>query len=277
MQCHDMKDILVEKEYQGSGRIRLAEFYRSQRVEYDFSESVDYLRQLGALDETDPQSVSVLIPNYINSMSNCIAPSGFYAVCCRDECEGILAHLEDKIAAPEAAPGFLAELVANLESDTVEAPRNLSTSLLQRLQEIAEYHGGRVPIHGRLFSQWMHHAYPRECSFPHVSGATAPVDLVEFIKIGNDPSVSEDYLMKLREEVSGRGDELNLTVADIEATLPWTAVEELVVQRSASSLVMALLLKSAMVVTVLAFAVSTAARKLGAFALPSTKEDRHFV
>lgn len=79
---------------------------------------------LGALDESDPLQPSVVIPNYVNSLSNCIASSSFYSVCCRDECEGLLAHLEQRIAAPEATPGYIAEIVAHLPSDTVEAPRN---------------------------------------------------------------------------------------------------------------------------------------------------------
>ena len=40
--------------------------------------------------------------------------------------------------------------------------------MLSRLSEMAEFHGdGKVPLHSRLFLQWMHHAYPQECPFPH--------------------------------------------------------------------------------------------------------------
>merc|ERR1719203_373755 len=52
--------------------------------------------------------------------------------------------------------------------------RTLPQWLLRRLDEVAAHHGGRVPLHGRLFAQWMHYAYPRECRYPHVSGATDP-------------------------------------------------------------------------------------------------------
>jgi len=84
----------------------------------------------------------------------------------------VLNQLEQKIASPSADPARIAALVATLPSDTVDAPRNLSEPLLQRLHEIAEAHGGSVPLHGRLFAQWMHHAFPRECPYPHVSGTT---------------------------------------------------------------------------------------------------------
>merc|ERR1740130_1685644 len=56
---------------------------------------------------------------------------------------------------------------------TVHAPRNLSQTLMQRLDEIASQHGGKVPLHGRLFAQWMHQAFPRECPYPHKIGTVS--------------------------------------------------------------------------------------------------------
>ena len=35
-----------------------------------------------------------------------------------------------------------------------------------------EEHGGKVPIHGRLFAQWLHYVFPRDCAFPYKSGQT---------------------------------------------------------------------------------------------------------
>ena len=40
----------------------------------------------------------------------------------------------------------------------------------------------RIPLHARLFAQWLHHAYPRECSFPHASGISNPLSQDEFIE-----------------------------------------------------------------------------------------------
>jgi len=31
-----------------------------------------------------------------------------------------------------------------------------------------------VHLHGRLFMQWLHHLFPRQCSYPHVAGSTSP-------------------------------------------------------------------------------------------------------
>merc|ERR1719237_375644 len=100
----------MKMEEAGSGRVRLNAFYTSAlEGSWQFSEHIDYLRQLGALDESDPQRPSVIIPNYINSPSNCVASSKFYSVCCIDECEALLGHLETHIAAPEASSAFIAE------------------------------------------------------------------------------------------------------------------------------------------------------------------------
>merc|ERR1719499_2431028 len=82
-----------------------------------------------------------------------------------------MSSLEHKIGEPEAEPGHIADLISVLSTDTVQAPRNLSAQLLRRLDEVASANRGKVPLHGRLFAQWMHHAFPRECPYPHESAA----------------------------------------------------------------------------------------------------------
>jgi len=172
-ECRDMKEKLVKMEYRGTGRVRLSDFYRpALDGAWTFQESSGYLRSLGALDESDPANPSVMMVNYINSPSNCIASSGFYSVCCKNECEGLLGHLEENIGAPDAKPATIAGLVTNLPSQSVTAPQKISANLLQRLDDIAATHMGTVPLQSRLFAQWMHHVYPRECPYPHVSGTT---------------------------------------------------------------------------------------------------------
>merc|ERR1719346_185165 len=138
-----------------------------------------------------------------------------------------MGHLERSISAPIASPGRIAELVSGLQSDSVDAPRNLSALLMSRLWEIADHHGGSVPLHGRLFAQWMHHAYPLECPFPHAGGTTQPLTPDEWM------------------DESGR-DDVEASKAELEAhftsymppqhkpdELPWMAVEELVAHHSA--------------------------------------------
>merc|ERR1719254_223518 len=105
-----------------------------------------------------------------------------------------MSSLERSIGAPTATPGQIADVVAGLPSDTVEAPRLIKAAQLERLEEIATQHGGSVPLHGRLFGQWMHHMYPRECPFPHVSNTTNPISPDEWKKNGGDDVATEDEL-----------------------------------------------------------------------------------
>merc|ERR1719461_2362317 len=57
----------------------------------------------------------------------------------------------------------------NMSSDTINAPRQLPKALQDRLHEIASRNDGEVPLHGRLFAQWMHHAFPNECAHPEIT------------------------------------------------------------------------------------------------------------
>merc|ERR1712194_814972 len=158
---------------------------------------------------------------YIISKTNCLAASGFYAICCSNECESLMRRVEHNIAAPSGSPARIAEVISSLSSDTVDAPRNLSSSLLGRLDEIAKHHGGEVPLYGRLFSQFMHHAFPRECPFPHVSGTTSPMTTEEWLAQGvSDVATPEEVDKYFTAE-----HELN-TIAE---ELPWIEFEEMVV------------------------------------------------
>merc|ERR1719261_271302 len=49
-----------------------------------------------------------------------------------------------------------------------DEPKNLTTQMLRQLDMVAEEHGGEVPLHGRLFSQWLHYAFPYECTYPRL-------------------------------------------------------------------------------------------------------------
>merc|ERR1719491_79104 len=112
-----------------------------------------------------------------------------------------MGKIEMDIASPHADPIKIVTFVSTLHSDTVDAPRNLSSTLRARLGEIARNHAGQVPLHGRLFAQWLHHAYPRECPFPHISGSVKPMYPEEWADAqnGGSPEVSqevmEDYVL----------------------------------------------------------------------------------
>lgn len=228
LECASMKERLVDMEDAGTGRVPLNKFYSGVADPlWPFYESQKYLRSLGALDETNPRTPSVIIPNYLASSTYCTDPSNFYSVCCIDECESLLAHVERAVKQPVALPSELAEVVSKLESDTVSAPRNLSSLQHKRLDQIATLHGGRVPLHGRLFAQWMHHAYPRECKFPHVSGTTQPLSQHEFTQtVAEFEASDEEMYSHVRREdyavAAARTDD------DKIEELPWSLTEELV-------------------------------------------------
>jgi len=177
------------------GRVPLPDFYRSslEGTTFEFQESPAYLRELGVLDDDE----QVIVPNYVGSHTNCIASSSLYSVCCIDECEQMMGQLEHEIVASEATPAQIIGLVSGISSSTVEAPRNLPTTLVNRLDDAAAQHGGTVQLHGRLFAQWMHHAFPRECPFPHVSGSITPVTPDEWLDSkGNDGYATREEMLK---------------------------------------------------------------------------------
>jgi len=165
----------MKLEDQKDGCVPVANFYSGMmHGQWQFSENPEYLKELGALDDSDKENMRVMIPNYLDGASNCVASSTYYSVCCINECDEILGRVEKHIQAPDATSEELARLVSALPSSTMGAHRVLPASLVQRLDKIATSHGGRVPIHSRLFMQWMHNAFPHECPYPHVSGRTSP-------------------------------------------------------------------------------------------------------
>jgi hypothetical protein len=227
-ECQQIKTSLMKMEESDTGRVALSDFYKpAVNGHWQFQENVGYLRQLGALDESDPARPRVIIPNYVISPSNCIASSSFYSVCCMDECEDLLGHLERQIAAPEATPARISNLVGELSSSSVAAPRKLSASLLDRLEDIATGHGGSIPLHGRLFAQWMHHAFPRECPYPHVSGTTNPQNPDEWEAMGQETTATDEEMQFHVDNALNSTRQEQLEVAP----LPWSPEEELLVCR----------------------------------------------
>jgi hypothetical protein len=227
-ECSAMKTKLIGMGDGGIGRVPLADFYKTSidGDTFEFQESEEYLRELGALDDTDPSHPSVIIPNYIQSATNCIASESLYSVCCLNECEQLMSHLEREIDAPEAEPSRIAAIVESLPSSTVETPRTLSPTLLGRLNEAAAGHGGKVQLHGRLFGQWMHNAFPRECPFPHVAGATNPQTPDEWMSTqGQESFASKAEMQRYAEKEKPQQRELD----------HWTTEEELLVPFSARS------------------------------------------
>eukprot|EP00929_Paragymnodinium_shiwhaense_P081811 TRINITY_DN428_c0_g6_i1.p1 TRINITY_DN428_c0_g6~~TRINITY_DN428_c0_g6_i1.p1 ORF type:complete len:602 (-),score=160.71 TRINITY_DN428_c0_g6_i1:148-1953(-) len=166
-QCKETSSLLVDLEDRRSGRVRLVDFYNKaiKDHQYQFTETVEYLRHNGMLDESDATMPRVIIANYISGQANCVARTMFHAVCCPDECETHLSRFEQQLGRPEATPEEI------LAAEAAEGAA-VSDLLQKRLHTIAAHHGGTVPLHGRLFAQWLHFVRPTSCAYPHPPGAT---------------------------------------------------------------------------------------------------------
>jgi len=229
-ECQDMKGALLKLEDHGTGRVRVSDFYAENIYggKWQFRESIPYLRELGALDESNPNNVRVVIPNYVTGASNCIASSKFSAVCCLNECESIRERIEGTLQSPEAEPEAVAALIAGIPSASIPANRTLSAVMLHRLNGIAMRHGGKVPLYGRLFAQWLHHAYPRECPFPHLSGTIAPKTQRDFVG-DNKESLAMMVAHAQRSARTSTRMESQVVASSPLENVAWTYEEELVV------------------------------------------------
>jgi len=231
--CGDLQSQILQIESTKAGRVRLADFYKSGLTGvFRFNEKIEYLRALGTMDESNTSEPYVILANYVASRPNCLRTSEFYVVCCGNECEGLLATVEKKLKKPMANPEEILELVASFSTKTVKGPRTLSDTLVQRLNRIADANHGQVPLHGRLFAQWMHHAFPRECPYPQPSGGVAPMTADKWMQATGHKSAS-----KTNEEVQVfvESDSCMLPVGEkarehhdlAENELPWDETEEL--------------------------------------------------
>lgn len=225
-ECTEMKTQLVAMDPHRTGRVPLSKFYGTGLEEdWRFGESEAYLRELGALDETGWRGKQVIIPNYIQAASNCIVTSAHYMVCCGNDCDSIIAEIESSIGAPTASVEELISLVSNMTSMTSladEVSVTLDSTLRSQLASIAEAHNGRVPIHGRLFMQWIHYVFPRECPFPHKSGTVASVSPLEF---GNYVASKEE--MKAYSVDNSSDIPASMAKEDLQWMSQWSEEEEL--------------------------------------------------
>jgi len=228
-ECRSIKTSLTAIDKKGNGRVTLPDFYgANSEGEWRFGESEEYLRELGALDESARFSPKqVIIPNYVQGANNCIVTSDSYFVCCKSECEDILNEIEDTVGEPVASPEDILEPLKDITDLDDKAPK-LTNELKSQLQRIADTHGGKVPLHGRLFAQWLHYVFPYECPFPHKVGTAnfkAPKDYgADFIAHEN--------------EVAGHASQRNNTAWQTQAVeeertfAQWSEDEELVADYS---------------------------------------------
>ena len=174
-----MRDALEGMDSRGAGRVPLSRFYGSHNY---FGETEGYLDHLGVLDYEESREPQVIIPNYIQAASNCIVATQEYHVCCPNPCEDLLREIEVGLGVAEATEAHILAVVGNVMDATTLGgkPPEVEGLLRSRLAQVVAAHGGKVKIHVRLFSQWMHYVFPRECPFPHKSGSVSATSLLEF-------------------------------------------------------------------------------------------------
>jgi len=191
------------------------------------------LRQLGVLDETSWRGKQVIIPNYMQGASNCVVSTPHYLVCCRSDCEGLLGELEESVGAPTASPERLLEVVGGLMAQSSlddDTPTLLTSSLRNQLALIAATNQGEVPLHGRLFGQWLHYVFPRECAFPHKAGVAASISPHEF---GDFAATNGEMLLHALDKRNATIGPVNKEEA--EWMTQWSPEEELVAEHAATS------------------------------------------
>jgi len=194
-ECHEIKDRLASMDVHGTGRVKLSKFYgKSQDGAWQFTEASEYLRQLGALDESSTlQGPQVIIPNYVMGMANCITSAPYYSICCLNECDRVFQHLEVAIPASTASTAEIIHVLESMhDTESIETGK-VSATLRSRLEEVAAVHDGKVPLHGRLFAQWLHFAFPRDCPYPHLAGTVNPQTPMKFEEaLGVDATTASD-------------------------------------------------------------------------------------
>lgn len=158
--CHDMEKTFESLEHGHHGRVKLDELRSADGGDL-FRESLEYLRQLGALDEMDNE-FRVLMPNYMLGPSNCDGTTSFYDLCCPNACEVHKGHLEKAVMADT-------DHVKTITTVVGERSGVVSPEMLRRLEQLAKENNGEVLIHGRAFAEWLHHIFPRECPKPRAA------------------------------------------------------------------------------------------------------------
>eukprot|EP00448_Togula_jolla_P033806 CAMPEP_0170645174 /NCGR_PEP_ID=MMETSP0224-20130122/42920_1 /TAXON_ID=285029 /ORGANISM="Togula jolla, Strain CCCM 725" /LENGTH=572 /DNA_ID=CAMNT_0010976335 /DNA_START=110 /DNA_END=1829 /DNA_ORIENTATION=+ len=226
-ECAMVKEKLLGLDSTSTGRVRLSKFHGSALSgEWRFSESKEYLQKLGALDDSSSwHGPQVIIPNYLQSASNCIVTDPYYHICCPNECEAHLDALESAVGGPTAEPKMLLELVKALVAENSDDGARLPASMRSQLMAIASTHNGRVPLHGRLFAQWLHYAFPNECPFPHLSGTTHSFTPHQF---GRKAQAS---IQEMRRHEASENRTREASLAGEERMTMWSHEEELLSER----------------------------------------------
>mmetsp|Transcript_5088 Transcript_5088/g.11809 ORF Transcript_5088/g.11809 Transcript_5088/m.11809 type:complete len:579 (-) Transcript_5088:50-1786(-) len=226
-ECQKMSDKLAKWDTGNTGRVPISKFYQAALAgEWRFTESLPYLEQQGAVDNSSSwHGPRVIIANYIEARSNCVVMQQHYSVCCQSQCEGYLDALEEAVGDPSATPELLLVLVGDLLSAETDDELELSATLRAQLRSIADVRTGKVWLHGRLFAQWLHFVFPYDCPFPHLTGKAKAMTPLEF----GPNSIAKRLDMVSLAKLADRRRQKNATHGEDWMTL-WSHEEELVAE-----------------------------------------------
>eukprot|EP00933_Yihiella_yeosuensis_P055719 TRINITY_DN5460_c0_g1_i1.p1 TRINITY_DN5460_c0_g1~~TRINITY_DN5460_c0_g1_i1.p1 ORF type:complete len:628 (+),score=132.70 TRINITY_DN5460_c0_g1_i1:144-2027(+) len=161
--CSSLRSQLTNLPGGKSGKVPLSQL-RIIGAQDLLRETDEYLREVGALDERNPQNVSVLIPNYMNGPSNCDGSTSFYDLCCPNLCEARLAKFEGVVASNPDVD------TVRVVADLLAAMTDVDTSEddLERLRSMSEAAAaqGNAFLHGYAFNKFLHERFPSECPRP---------------------------------------------------------------------------------------------------------------
>merc|ERR1719327_1353073 len=104
---------------------------------------------------------------------------------------------------------------------TTDEPPKIETTMRIQLARISETHGGQVPLHGRLFAQWLHYVFPRECPFPHKTGTTAVRTPTQF----GDASIASREEVNTHASVRGVNSSLEVEYSEAQSLSQWSEEE----------------------------------------------------
>merc|ERR1719287_470888 len=139
-----------------------------------------------------------------------------------------MGEIEDAIQAPEALPETILGIVRKMTSQTTldhDEPAHLDGNMVDQLNKVAQKHGGMVPLHSRLFAQWLHYVFPLECPFPHKAGATSSATPSEF---GTDYIASKQDMKKHASNATAL--DVAVTKEELQWLSQWSADEELIME-----------------------------------------------
>jgi hypothetical protein len=244
-ECKTMKQTLVKWDVHATGRVPLSKFWRHHTPQPEdgedtpiLYESSAYLRTLGVIDDSNSSlGPQVIIPNYVYSTANCVLTNSLYSTCCLNACDHMVQQLESRFQAPVASVEDILKAVREMPS-SFNGIQALNGTLEEKLLQIAAQNGdGVVPIHGRLFAQWLHYVFPHDCPYPHESVMQMTPDewakAVGFNESDPEavhPSVAEDHeLHNLQQQA-----ESLLPPAPNAGWNMWVAKENLLMSETAS-------------------------------------------